>query len=152
MELTPIGIICSRFKTMGQAPFQGCQSGETSEIEIFDEYAEGLRDIEGFSHLIVLYWCHKSVGFSLLVQTPWDPASHGVFATRSPRRPNPLGLSVVRLMVRQGNVLKVKELDAVDGTPLLDLKPYVPRIDAPRDVHLGWLEGRLRLAEPRRIG
>ncbi|MGB6838236.1 MAG: tRNA (N6-threonylcarbamoyladenosine(37)-N6)-methyltransferase TrmO [Dehalococcoidia bacterium] len=147
MELTPIGIIHSPFTTMGQAPFQGCESEETSVIEVFHEYAQGLRDIEGFSHLIVLYWCHKSAGFSLLVQTPWDPTPHGVFASRSPRRPNPLGLSVVRLVAQQGNVLKVKELDAIDGTPVLDIKPYVPRIDGKADAQIGWLQDRLGLRD-----
>jgi tRNA-Thr(GGU) m(6)t(6)A37 methyltransferase TsaA len=147
MELMPIGIIRSPFETVGQAPYQGCESEETSEIEVFGECGEGLTGIDGFSHLIVLYWCHKSVGFSLFVQTPWDPTPHGVFATRSPRRPNPLGLSVVRLMAREGNVLKVKELDAIDGTPVLDIKPYVPRIDGKADARIGWLQDRLGLRD-----
>lgn len=147
MELTPIGVIRSPYKTMGEAPFQGCESDQTCAIEVFEEYAEGLRDIEGFSHLIVLYWFHKSEGYSLLVRTPWDATPHGVFATRSPRRPNPLGLSVVGLMGREGNVLKVRGLDAIDGTPVLDMKPYVPRIDGKGNAQIGWFQDRLRLGD-----
>lgn len=147
MELRPIGVIRSPYKAMEQAPFQGCESDQTCAIEVFEEYAEGLKDIEGFSHVIVLYWFHKSVGYSLLVRTPWDSKPHGVFATRSPRRPNPIGLSVVGLMGREGNVLKVRDLDAIDGTPVLDMKPYVPRIDGKGEAQIGWLQDRPGLGD-----
>lgn len=144
LELKPIGVIHSPYKNTQEAPYQGYQSEEISEIEIFKEFEEGLKDIEGFSHLVVIYWFHKALGYHLLVKTPWDDALHGVFATRSPHRPCPLGLTVVELVAREKNVLKVKGLDAIDGTPLLDIKPYVPLIDGEPNSKAGWLEGKLR--------
>ena len=118
-------------------------SEEISQTEIFKEFEEGLQDIEGFSHIIVIYWFHKSEGYHLLIKTPWDDKLHGLFATRSPHRPCPPGLTVVELVAREKDVLKVKGLDAIDGTPLLDIKPYVPSIDERSVVKLGWLEGKL---------
>lgn len=143
MELQPIGVIRSPYKNTEKAPYQGYRSEEISQIEIFKEFTEGLKDIEGFSHLIVIYWFHKSQGYHLLVKTPWDDILHGLFATRSPHRPCPLGLTVVELVAREKNILKVKGLDAVDGTPLLDIKPYIPEVDERSVAKLGWLEGKL---------
>lgn len=144
IEIKPIGLIRSPFKSKTEAPYQGCRVEHTSELEIFQEYQEGLRDIEGFSHLIVIYYFHQSNGYSLITRTPWDIASHGVFSTRSCYRPCPLGLSVARLIARDGNVLKVKELDAIDGTPILDIKPYVSGFDQRDQVKIGWMEGKLK--------
>jgi len=143
LELKPIGVIHSPYKNTGKAPHQGYKSEDISSIEVFKEFNEGLQDIEGFSHIIVIYWFHKSQGFHLLVKTPWDDIPHGLFTTRSPHRPCPLGLTVVELVAREENVLKVKGLDAIDGTPLLDIKPYIPRVDERSVVRLGWLEGKL---------
>jgi tRNA-Thr(GGU) m(6)t(6)A37 methyltransferase TsaA len=143
LELKPIGIIHSPYKNTGEAPYQGYKSEEISQIEIFKEFEEGLKDIEGFSHIIVIYWFHKSQGYHLLVKTPWDDSLHGLFATRSPHRPCPLGLTVVELVAREKNILKVKGLDAIDGTPLLDIKPYIPGVDERSVVKPGWLEGKL---------
>jgi len=143
LELNPIGIIHSPYKNTGAVPYQGYKSEEISQIEVFKEFEEGLKDIEGFSHIIVIYWFHKSQGYHLLVKTPWDDILHGLFATRSPHRPCPLGLTVVELVAREKNILKVKGLDAIDGTPLLDIKPYIPSIDERSVVKLGWLEGKL---------
>ena len=143
LELKPIGIIHSSYKSTGKAPYQGYKSEEISQIEVFKEFEEGLQDIEGFSHIIVIYWFHKSQGYHLLVKTPWDDIPHGLFTTRSPHRPCPLGLTIVELVAREKNILKVKGLDAIDDTPLLDIKPYVPRIDRRSVVKLGWLEGKL---------
>jgi tRNA-Thr(GGU) m(6)t(6)A37 methyltransferase TsaA len=143
LELKPIGIIHSPYKNMGTAPYQGYKSEEISRIEIFKEFEEGLRDIEGFSHIIIIYWFHKSQGYHLSVKTPWDDSLHGLFATRSPHRPCPLGLTVVELVVREKNILKVKGLDAIDGTPLLDIKPCIPSTDERLGVELGWFEGKL---------
>jgi len=143
LELTPIGIIHSLYKNMGDVPHQGYKSEEISQIEVFKEFEEGLKDIEGFSHIIVIYWFHKSRGYHLLVKTPWDESLHGLFTTRSPHRPCPLGLTVAELVAKEKNVLKVKGLDAIDGTPLLDIKPYVPSIDKKSVVKPGWFEGRL---------
>jgi formylmethanofuran dehydrogenase subunit E len=143
LELKPIGVIHSPYKNRGEAPYQGSKSEEISQIEVLKEFEEGLQDIEGFSHIIVIYWFHKSQGYHLLVKTPWDDIPHGVFATRSPHRPCPLGLTVVELVARDSNILKVKGLDAIDGTPLLDIKPYIPEVDQRSIVKPGWLEGKL---------
>jgi tRNA-Thr(GGU) m(6)t(6)A37 methyltransferase TsaA len=143
LELKPIGIIHSPFKNMGKAPYQGYKSEEISQIEVFKEFEQGLKDIEGFSHIVVIYWFSKSQGYHLLVKTPWDDSLHGLFTTRSPHRPCPLGLTVAKLVARENNILKVKGLDAIDGSPLLDIKPYVPSVDERSVVRLGWLEGKL---------
>lgn len=113
---------------------------EISEIEVFSEYEQGLKDIETATHLIVLYWCHLAERDILEVDTPWDNKPHGVFATRSPNRPNPLAFCAVELLERKGCVLFVRGLDALDGTPLIDIKPYNPRNDSIPDAKLGWLE------------
>jgi len=143
LELKPIGIIHAPFKNTGKAPYQGYKSAEISQIEVFKEFEEGLKDIEGFSHIMVIYWFHKSQGYHLLVKTPWDDSLHGLFTTRSPRRPCPLGLTVAELVAREKNILKVKGLDAIDGTPLLDIKPCIPSTDERSGVKLGWFEGKL---------
>lgn len=137
LELKPIGVIHSPYKNRGNAPYQGCRNDQISQIEVFKEFEEGLQDIEGFSHIIVIYWFHKSQGHHLLVKTPWDDIPHGLFATRSPHRPCPLGLTVVELLAREDNMLKVKGLDAIDGTPLLDIKPYISSIDEGSAVKSG---------------
>ncbi|OGN95508.1 MAG: tRNA (N6-threonylcarbamoyladenosine(37)-N6)-methyltransferase TrmO [Chloroflexi bacterium RBG_13_51_36] len=118
-------------------------SEEISQTEIFKEFEEGLQDIEGFSHIIAIYWFPKSEGYHLLIKTPWDDKLHGLFATRLPHRPCPLGLTVVELVDREKNILEVKGLDDIDGTPLLDINPYVPLIDERPVARPGWLEGKL---------
>jgi len=143
LELKPIGIIHSSYKNRGKAPYQGYRSEKISEIEVFKEFEEGLKDIEGFSHIVVIFWFHKSRGYHLLVRTPWDDVLHGLFATRSPYRPCPLGLTIVELAAREENILKVKGLDAIDGTPLLDIKPYISSTDEKSVAKLGWLKGKL---------
>jgi len=143
LELKPIGIIHSPYKNTREAPYQGYKSKEICQIEVFKEFEEGLEDMEKFSHIIVIYWFHKSQGYHLLVKTPWDDSLHGLFTTRSPHRPCPLGLTVVELIAREKNILKVKGLDAVDGTPLLDIKPCILSIEEKLAVKLGWLEGKL---------
>jgi len=154
-KLKPIGIIHTPYKKDGDVPYQAYKSEDVGEIEVFKEYEEGLKDIEGFSHLIILYEFHKSIkrsvkkehylnSFGLLVKPYLDDTPHGLFATRSPNRPNPIGLTIVKLLKREGNTLKVKYVDMLDGTPLLDIKPYVPRFDQPRkNVRFGWLEKKL---------
>jgi len=145
LELRPIGIVHSPYLDRGEAPRQGCEREEICRVEVFKEFEEGLKDIEGFSHVILIYWFHKSRGYHLLVTTPWDIKLHGLFTTRSPDRPCPLGLCVVELVAREKNILKVKGLDAIDGTPLLDIKPYVPSIDERANVQIGWLKDRLKV-------
>ena len=138
VDLKVIGIVHSPYKTRDQAPRQG--TNEISEIQIYEEYKEGLKDIEGYSHIHLFYWLHKSEGYNLLVQTPWEKEKHGLFVTRSPHHPNPLGYSVAELVERKENILKVKGLDAIEGTPVLDIKPYIKRIDRKENVVSGWSE------------
>jgi tRNA-Thr(GGU) m(6)t(6)A37 methyltransferase TsaA len=143
LGLKPIGIIHSPYRNRADTPYRGHRSKRISLIEVFEPFEGGLQDIEGFSHIIVIYWFHKSRGYRLLVKTPWDNIPHGLFSTRSPHRPCPLGLTVVKLVARKKNILKVKGLDAIDGTPLLDIKPYIPKVDGESGVQLGWLKGKL---------
>ena len=119
------------------------------EVEIFREFSEGLKDIESFSHLHIFYILHKQKGYSLSVLTPWDTEKHGVFSTRSPGRPTPIGYSVVKLLSREGNILKVTNLDAEDGTPVIDIKPYSSAIDAKIFANNGWLDKRKTNFTPR---
>jgi tRNA-Thr(GGU) m(6)t(6)A37 methyltransferase TsaA len=137
-DIKIIGFVHSPYKTTADAPFQG--NDKISKIEISKEYEGGLKDIEGFTHLHVLYWLHKSKGFSLLVTTPWDTISHGLFTTRSPHRPNPIGHAVVELVEQKDNILSVRGLDAIDGTPVMDIKPYIKKLDVKTDVISGWIE------------
>jgi len=143
LELKPIGIIHPPYHDRRKAPRQGCERKEISQVEVYKEFEEGLKDIEKFSHIILIYWFHKSTGYSLIVTRPRDVKPRGLFATRSPDRPCPLGLSVVELLAREGNIIKVKGLDAIDGTPLLDIKPYFPSVDERSNVRVPWLEGKL---------
>lgn len=141
MKLNSIGVIHVSSQNIEGASEEKETSG-ISEIEVFQKYQEGLKDVEGFSHLIVLYLFHKFKSHSLHVRPKSDTTLRGVFATRSPNRPNRIGFSVVELVERDGNKLKVKGLDAEDNTPLLDIKPYTPKekID---NIKIGWLEGKL---------
>jgi tRNA-Thr(GGU) m(6)t(6)A37 methyltransferase TsaA len=144
VELEPIGIIRSPYKTKEEIPIQASRSEEEGEIELFEEYEDGLKDIEGFSHIIIVYIFHKSEGFSLHVKPFLDPSLRGLFATRHPNRPNPIGISTVKLLERKGNILKIKGMDVLDETPLVDIKPYVPRFDEREEAKFGWLEDKLR--------
>jgi len=150
--LKPIGIVRSPYRTRAEAPRQGWLRPEVvSEILVFEPYAPALKDVEGFSHLIILYYCHEARPWQPLITTPWDTRPHGLFATRSPDRPNPIALCVVELLKRVGNTLVVRGLDAVDGSPVLDVKPYIPSLDAFPEADIGWLKGRLPL-KPRADG
>lgn len=140
MKLKSIGVIRVPPKDK-EAPGEK-ETSAISEIEVFRQYQEGLKDIEGFSHLVILYLLHKSRSHSLHVRPPSDTAPRGVFATRSPHRPNRIGLCVVELVERNGNKLKVKGLDAEDNTALLDVKPYTPK-DRIESIKTGWLEGKI---------
>ena len=144
LELKPIGVIHSPYAKREEVPYQGDGRGEVSRLGLFPEFEEGLKDIEGFSHIILIYWFHASKTYSLTIRTPWDSMLHGLFATRSPNRPCPLGLSVVELVTREGNLLTVRGLDALDGTPLLDIKPYIPSIDEKASIKTGWCQGKFK--------
>lgn len=138
---TPIGIIHSPFKEPKGTPIQPSgASGVEGTVEVFPEYAEGLRDLDGFSHIILLYHFHLSKKSKLRVKPFMDDRPRGLFATRAPKRPNPIGISVVKLVKVDENILHIQDVDIVDGTPLLDIKPYVPDFDMREDVKIGWLE------------
>ena len=150
-RLEPIGVIRSPYTPETGAPRQGRFAPEVeSRIVLRPEYAQGLADVETFTHLIVIYLFDRSKGWSPLVRTPWEERRHGVFATRSPDRPNPIGLTVVKLAGREGNVLHVLGLDAFDGTPVLDIKPYIPRLDRVEGAGGGWVE-RVRMPAGRSV-
>lgn len=139
----PIGIIHSPFRDTDGMPIQTTGArGVRGTIAMDERYREGLQDVDGFSHLILLYHFHLSRGHALMVKPFLDDSKRGVFATRAPRRPNPIGLSIVRLVRVEGSLLHVEDVDIVDGTPLLDLKPFVPLFDVRQDVKTGWLDGR----------
>ncbi|MEW6770697.1 MAG: tRNA (N6-threonylcarbamoyladenosine(37)-N6)-methyltransferase TrmO [Bacillota bacterium] len=142
MRLKPIGVIRSPYKTPEEAPRQGCLAGKEAVIELFPEFVPGLKDVEKATHLIVLYWCHLARRDVLQTTTPHGPELRGVFACRSPVRPNPIAFTVVKLLGVEGNRLRVQGLDAVDGSPLLDLKPYSPGIDSVSDARTGWRPGQ----------
>jgi len=136
----PIGIIHSPFKDVKGMPIQTTAAkGVAGTIEIKPEYAGGLKDIEGFSHIILLYHFHRSEGYSLEVKPFMDDQLRGVFATRAPRRPNSVGISVVKLVKVEGSTLHIENVDIADGTPLLDIKPYVPEFDVHEVERTGWL-------------
>ena len=144
IEYRQIGIIHTPWRRPENMPIQPAgAAGAEGRVELFDEYRPGLGDLDGFSHLILLYHFHRSRGFELRVVPYMDGAPHGVFATRAPRRPNPIGLSVVELAGVEGGVLRIRNADMLDGSPLLDVKPFVPDFDVPSGpVRTGWLEGR----------
>ena len=141
IKYKPIGVIHSPFKEPKGTPIQPAGAkGTKGTVEIFSEYAEGLRDIEGFSHIILLYHFHLSKGATSIVKPFMDNETHGVFAIRGPSRPSPIGISVVRLVRVEGNMLHIQDVDIVDGTPLLDIKPYIPEFDIREVERIGWLE------------
>ena len=140
IKYDPIGVIHSPYKTTPGTPIQPTGAkGVAGSIEIFPEYVAGLADLDGFSHIYVLYHFHLSKKFALKVKPFLDDRRRGLFATRAPSRPNPIGLSVVRLIAITDNTLQVQDIDVVDGTPLLDIKPYVPAFDVHHADRIGWL-------------
>jgi tRNA-Thr(GGU) m(6)t(6)A37 methyltransferase TsaA len=144
ISMSPIGIIRTPFQSIEGMPIQPAGAADVpGTVEIRPEYEEGLDGLAGFSHIILLYAFHLSRGYRLTVKPFLDDEMHGVFATRAPRRPNPIGLSVVRLVQVEGCTLKVRGVDMVDGTPLLDVKPFVPQFDVPQVERIGWLEKNL---------
>jgi len=141
IKYSPIGVIHSPFKEPRGTPIQpAAAEGINGTVEVFPEYVEGLKDLEGFSHIILIYHFHLSKASSLKVKPYMDNETHGVFATRSPSRPNTIGISMVRLTKIEENILHIQDVDIVDGTPLLDIKPYVPEFDIRKVEKTGWLE------------
>ncbi len=130
MQLKPIGVIHSPYQNHTEAPRQGRLQQDPGEIEVFPEFEAGLKDIEKNSHLIILYWCDRATRDTILTATPRNERVRGVFATRSPNRPNPIAVNLVDLIRREGNRLLVKGIDALDQSPLLDIKPYSFMLDS----------------------
>jgi tRNA (adenine37-N6)-methyltransferase len=141
IKFTPIGIIHSPFTELEGMPIQPAgAAGVKGTVEVFKDFRSGLKDLDGFSHIILLYHFHFSLGFDLHVVPFLDSTPRGLFATRAPKRPNPIGLSIVQLDNIEKGVLFIQNVDILDGTPLLDIKPYVPEFDAQVKVRAGWLE------------
>ena len=146
-----IGVIHSPYTETAGMPIQATAAiGVAGTIQLDPAYAEGLVDIDGFSHLILLYHLHQVREASLMVTPFLDDRPHGVFATRSPKRPNPIGLSIVRLVAVNGLTLAIQDVDVLNGTPLLDIKPWVPEFDVRANPRIGWFAGNIdRMREVR---
>jgi tRNA (adenine37-N6)-methyltransferase len=139
--LEPIGVIHTPFMTKEGMPIQSNGAiGIQGQIVLKEEFASGLSDLDGFSHIILIYNFHKSTGFDLMTTPFLDIQQRGVFATRAPRRPNPIGISVVHLLKIENNILFIENVDMLDGTPLLDIKPFIPDFDIHQSEKQGWIE------------
>ena len=148
IQYRPIGTIHSPFREPQNMPIQPVGGlGISGTVVIDPEFKEGLQDLTGFSHIILVYHFHLSQGYTMKVKPFLDDNLRGLFATRAPRRPNPIGISVVRLERIEANVLHIVNLDIVDGTPLLDIKPYVPDFTESEDVKIGWLSKKKTYAK-----
>lgn len=145
VSLTPIGVIRTPYSTIEDMPIQPSGAkAVVGDVVVAPAFNDGLDDIEGFSHLILIYHFHRSNGFDLKVTPFLDDQMRGLFATRAPRRPNPIGVSVVSLLGRSHNILHIGSIDVLDNTPLLDIKPFVSAFDAPDVSVAGWLENKAR--------
>ncbi|MCD4721198.1 MAG: tRNA (N6-threonylcarbamoyladenosine(37)-N6)-methyltransferase TrmO [Desulfobacula sp.] len=148
ISISPIGIIETPFDDLKGMPIQPSGAAKIQGTIVIDrEYEQGLNDLEGFSHIILLYHFHQSQGYSLIVKPFMDDHKRGLFSTRAPRRPNPIGLSIVRLLKREGNRLIIEGIDVLNGTPLIDIKPYVPKFDTKNVTAVGWLENNQEKSE-----
>lgn len=135
----PIGYIYTPFEEISGMPIQpACAKGIKGKIEIVPEFTNGLQDLDGFSYLILLYHFHLSENFELLVTPFLDTQVHGVFATRAPKRPNSIGMSVVKLTKIIENILYIEDIDVINKTPLIDIKPYIPDFETPEQIKTGW--------------
>jgi tRNA-Thr(GGU) m(6)t(6)A37 methyltransferase TsaA len=141
ISFEPIGVIHSPFTEVEGMPIQPAGAkGIHGTVEVYERFIDGLSDLDGFSHIILLYHFHRSREWRLMIRPFMDPTERGLFATRAPSRPNPIGLSVVRLDSIEGGTLGISDVDILDGTPLLDIKPYVPEFDSVDNCRTGWLE------------
>ena len=150
IEMESIGTIHTEFKEIEGMPIQPTGAkGIKGTIEIKEEYSDGLKDLEKFSHIEIIYLLHKVEGFMLEVKPFMDNNTHGVFATRSPKRPNRIGMSVVKLTGIDENILNIENIDVLDGTPLLDIKPHVPQLyeDTIDELKIGWFENNHQKAK-----
>lgn len=141
MQIEPIGIIRTPFKKLGQMPIQpkGAKS-VIATLEIDKEYSLGLKDLEEFSHIYLIYYFHEAVRTELEVIPFMDTQERGVFATRSPLRPSHIGLSITKVLSIDDNIVTIKGIDILDGTPLIDIKPYIPQFDGVNGVKTGWMD------------
>jgi len=145
VQYEPIGVIKTPYKEKKGTPIQPAGARDIrGRIELDPKYVDGLKDLDGFSHIILVYHFHRTDGYSLHVQPYMDNMKRGAFATRIPGRPNPIGISVVRLDRVEGATLHIRDVDMLDGTPLLDIKPYVPEFDSVPDAEIGWLTTRVQ--------
>ena len=143
MEMKAVGIIYSPHGTKENCPIQPVYSqASVGRVEVFEEFEPGLKDIESFSHIYLFYFFDRAGRVELIRPTFLDDEPHGIFATRHPCRPNGIGMSIVRLLGREKNVLMVAGIDVLDNTPLLDIKPYVPKFDAIAEASEGWTSGK----------
>lgn len=149
-SFNPVGIVHSPYKTKEAAPIQGIFRPDVAGwVEVFPEYADGLHDIEMFSHIFLIYSLHRAGPVDLVRPTLLDDSPHGIFASRHPARPNYIGINIVLLTKRESNRLEVRGLDIIDRTPLLDIKPYVPRFDSFPGAREGWFAGKEDRPKPR---
>ncbi len=145
INYTPIGIIHTPFSTPEGTPIQPQgAAGVQGTVEVFSEFVDGLADLQGFSHIFLIYHFHLAKPFALQVKPFLDDKSRGLFATRAPSRPNPIGVSIVELIDIENSILHIRDIDVVDQTPLLDIKPYVPDFDARETNKIGWLEDKTK--------
>jgi tRNA-Thr(GGU) m(6)t(6)A37 methyltransferase TsaA len=140
--MRPIGVIHTPFTEKEQTPIQASRSQTIGTVEIDQKYKQGLQDLEGFSHIILLYVFHNSSGYSLRIKPFLDHKERGLFATRYPYRPNPIGISIVELLSLNDNKLTVQGIDVLDNTPLLDIKPYMSDFDERKNARVGWYATR----------
>ncbi len=151
VNFEPIGVIHSPFTDRKGMPIQPAGAeGVRGTIVVDEAYQDGLKDLDGFSHIVLLYHFHKSEGYKLHLTPFMDTVERGVFSTRAPRRPNAIGQSIVKLLSVEGNVLHIEYVDVLDGTPLLDIKPYVTEFAPPGPMRCGWLEEARKTVEARR--
>lgn len=147
----PIGIIHTPFNTPDNMPIQNCGAkGVHGTIEIYPEFVAGLQDVEEFSHLILVYHLHQVNHYSLKVIPFMDKIEHGIFSTRAPVRPNPIGITVLKLIELKGCMITIEGVDMLNETPLLDMKPYLPSVDAMNNVKIGWFERDIKNFESKK--
>jgi len=144
IKLNPIGVVHSPFKEPSGVPKDSIDGmNYQGTVEIFPQYKDGLKDLDGFSHIMLLFYFHKSEYYHLISKPYLDDHPRGVFATRSPHRPNLIGLSVVKLLRIDDNILYVRGIDMIEETPVLDIKPYIPEFESNEGIKIGWLEGKI---------
>lgn len=145
IELLPIGIVHSPLKAGSKIPVQPQNSEIKGTLEIYNEYAPALKDLEEFEYIICIVYLHQIKGtVSLQSSSHWDAKRHGIFALRTPRRPNPIGLSTLKLLKIEKNILHVKNLDFIDETPILDIKPFVPAMENRETDKVGWIKDKYK--------